>query len=157
IREVAYNAEIINSNINIYSTPAWTEGNKLIAYASNYINKELVATKEMVTNGGVYVLIEYNGEELGWINRNGITGRYHTIQKTRYLAYNAEIKNTNIYIYDGPAWTRGNRLTVKSSDLVGENLTITQEVVTEEATYAKRTVSGQALGWINTGGLSVNY
>lgn len=155
--EVAYNAEITNSNINIYSTPAWTEGNKLTAYASDYIGEELVATKEIVTSGGVYVLIEYNGEELGWINRNGITGKYDTIQNTRDVAYNAKITNTNINIYDRPAWTRGNRLTVRSSDLVEEELTVTQEVVTEEATYAKIALEGQALGWINVGGISINY
>lgn len=156
-KTVAYKAIIKGDGNNMYSQPAWSNGNELVKISRDFAGQEAVITSEIQTELGYYAYVNVNGVALGWINFAGITPRYSTILKKDIVAYNATIKGDGNNIYSQPAWSANSFLVARASNYGGQNIVVTSEIQTELGTYALVKIGSQQIGWINKVGLSPLY
>lgn len=155
--KVAYRGRVLSNGQNFYSQPAWTKGNIFEGLSSKYSSALVTVIEEISTDNGTYLLVNLNGNILGWINSAGITPIYDDVLRNPVVAYNAEIVNSSQNIYSRPAWTLGNKFLASSKDYVGKKLKVIEEIQTSRGIYSKLSIDGKVLGWINKAGLNILY
>lgn len=156
-RSVSYNASIKGNGHNIYSSPAWTKGNRKVANTSDYRGKEFTVYSEKLTNKSTYVQVRVDGKIIGWVDKKGLQPLYKTVKETRSTAYEAIIKGNGHNIFSTPAWTEGNYKTANASQYANENVVIYSEKVTEDGVFAQVKAGNKTIGWINTQGITPKY
>jgi uncharacterized protein YvpB/DNA-directed RNA polymerase subunit H (RpoH/RPB5) len=94
----------LNENMRVVTKRNWTiwekpyvTGVKQKNNSTSYLNKNVVVKKEAVTNYGTYVLIVYQGKELGWINKDGLS------TTNKYILDSAYYSQTTIGAWSGCA------------------------------------------------------
>lgn len=155
--DVAYHASITSSYYNVYSEPAWVSNGYLVANASTYLNQSIIVWKEMFTSEGTFVYISINGEEIGWINKNGIRTNFNSINQTNIVSYRAKISQETYNIYKTPAWSTNGKFVDFASRYLNQTIHITQEKVTSDGTFVLVRINGKELGWMNKKGISPQY
>lgn len=94
----------LNENMRVVTKSNWTiwdkpyvTGAKQKNNSTSYLNKNVVVKKEAVTNYGTYILIVYQGKELGWINKDGLSST------NKYILDSAYYSQTTIGAWSGCA------------------------------------------------------
>ncbi|OTN76975.1 hypothetical protein A5886_002054 [Enterococcus sp. 8G7_MSG3316] len=94
----------LNENMQVVSKRNWTiwdkpyvTGAKQKLNSTSYLNKNVVLKKEAVTNYGTYILISYQGKDLGWINKDGLSST------NKYILDSAYYSQTTIGAWSGCA------------------------------------------------------
>lgn len=154
-KAVSYNATIKGNGHNIFSNPAWSEGNRRLASSKDFAGKDLVITAERVTENGTFARVNIEGNT-GWINVRGLNGNYDEIISTNSVSYGAVIRGNGHNIFSTPAWTEGNERLLWSTDYRNQEVSVTSEITTQRGTYAQIKV-GNVTGWIHVSGLTRTF
>ena len=64
-----YKARIVRNGDSISTKPWGTEGYVVKAYSQSYLGAEVTVKKEATTRRSTYVLVAFNGKDLGWIDK----------------------------------------------------------------------------------------
>src|SRR5699024_7910447 len=162
-KTVAYDAKInSNGRYQIFNRPAYTKGNYQVANISEFIGKHTIIRSEVTTDyygETTWVLLEVDGQQVGWVNSNAITPAYDTIKTERIIA-NEGIINTNgrYQIFNRPAYTEGNYKVSDSLNLLGEKVVVRKEIHTRDnRTWFLIEVNGREIGWINKNAITLQY
>ncbi|MGP6146568.1 GW dipeptide domain-containing protein [Jeotgalibaca sp. A122] len=148
---INYEATIVNP-WSINTQPWGTIGSYPSAKGVEYLGKNVSIIAEKVTPKATYALISYKGNELGWIDTTGL--KPLEVLSAETINYSAQIVHpwsiTNV-----PWGTRGYYHTANANDYKGLELKVTEEKITEKATYAYLSHNGNGLGWIDKGALKI--
>ncbi|WP_034549690.1 GW dipeptide domain-containing protein [Carnobacterium funditum] len=150
ITDTSHYRKIIRKTDSISTVPWGTEGYKVLAISSNYLNKQVKVVKEAKTRRATWSLITLNGKELGWIDKSGLTDQ-DMILSEKIMSYKAKINRKTDTINTKPYGTSGYTMISTSANYYGKEVNITKEAVTNRATWSY--ISG--LGWIDKAGLDV--
>lgn len=142
---------VITKPWSINTLPWGVEGYSTVeTYAQRGTGYSVI--KEAKTARSTYVLLEKNSKEIGWIDITGVE-KATEIKSSKNITYVAKVihpwsVNTN------PYGTAGAKRVMSAKEIIGENVTISEEKVTETDTYAYISSGNKELGWINKTGLA---
>lgn len=154
------NSRTVNYNVNIVkpwsinSLPWGVEGFKTVQSARDLINQELRVIRESSTQRSLYLLLEKDGQTLGWIDSTGVDNVLK-VSSNRQVNYSAKIVQP-WSINTQPWGTAGAQPVNNYSQFLGKRVTITEEKTTQRGTYALVNYEGKEIGWIDKTGLSIN-
>ncbi|MDN6626707.1 MAG: GW dipeptide domain-containing protein, partial [Pisciglobus halotolerans] len=151
-KDINYSAVIVRGTDSINTKPYGTEGYKTVARSKAYLNKGVKVTKEAVTDRATWALISIGRKELGWIDKAALDIEKIDSQKT--VDYSRFIKRGTDNITSKPYGTEGYAVLSRSSQYLGEKVSVTKEATTKRATWALISINGKELGWIDKAGLS---
>ena len=150
ITDTSHYRKIIRKTDSISTVPWGTEGYKVSAISSDYLNKQVKVVKEAKTRRATWSLITLNGKELGWIDKKGLLNQ-DIILSEKIINYKAKINRKTDTINTKPYGTSGYSMISTSANYYAKEVNITKEAVTDRATWSY--ISG--LGWIDKAGLDV--
>ncbi|MCI3027597.1 GW dipeptide domain-containing protein, partial [Desemzia sp. C1] len=150
-----YNAYINGVTDGIYTAPKGTKNSSVVASSAEYFNKDVVATQESRTkNGSTWIMLYLNGEQLGWIEENGLS-IYDEISSSKVTNYKALISRSGDTLNTSPWGTKGYQTVDRSDNYIGKEVSVLKEAVTRRATWALiRLPNGKQL-WIDKAALDV--
>lgn len=151
-RSVHYDAIVSQGRHDVYSAPGFIADNEILSKSSNYLNKKVQILKEVETKRATWTQISVDGKLL-WMNKIGLSLQYDTITSTNAVSYYATVLHDRHDIYTVPGYTKGNELVGKSAAYLNQDVKVTQEKVTNRATWAQIESEGQVIGWMNKVGL----
>lgn len=67
-----YKARIVRTGDSINTLPWGTEGYKKVTMSDNYFGAEVTVLRESTTRRATWLLIAYNGKQLGWIDKASV-------------------------------------------------------------------------------------
>ncbi len=104
----------------------------------------------MIRELGSYVLITYNGSELGWVDKKALefSTEVSDVPSSVPVSYKAGISKSGYSIDTMPWGTLGYRTIGDSSDYIGQSIEVVKEA--KDGTYSLISLNGQLLGWIDS-------
>ncbi|MGX7025110.1 GW dipeptide domain-containing protein [Vagococcus hydrophili] len=155
-----YEQRVYKKNWDIWDQP-YVSGAESIANSSTYYEKNVTVTRESVSNGTKYVLIETKNGVIGWINKNAVDA-----VDPLYTKEGALVPNTYKFITkdDWSIWNEpyqsGSKVVKNTTEYLNEKVLITRRAKNSSGTYVKiwvyRDGGYQYKGWLNESGLSNN-
>ena len=145
--ETSYNAIISKTGFSIDTKPWGTNGYHTRNHTTDYLGREVKVVKE--TNNRSYVLISYDGELLGWVDKKALsTFEVVTdVVSTQAVSYNAVIGSASYSIDTMPWGTVGYQTIAKTNDYVGAEAKVIRK--TNNGNYILISVNGKLLGWVD--------
>lgn len=160
-KTVAYNARMVtDGRYQIFSQPAYTENNQKVADSSSYQGDRMVVREERVLNNNTtWILLERNGEEIGWMNKNAIESEFVSVSSEKTVAYNASVNTDGRFqIFSQPAYTANSYQVADSRDYLSGNVIVRKErTLRNGAVWALIERGGKEIGWINKSAILANY
>jgi len=152
---VNYGAKIVTRTNSIDSLPYGLEGFKNIASSNNYFGKRIVASSEITTRRGTFVLISLYGKELGWIDSRAL--EQEAILSEKNINYAAKIIGNNNTIDTLPYGIEGFRTIGRTTNSVYRNkkVTVSKEITTQRGTFALISINGKEIGWLDRNALDI--
>lgn len=149
-RDVNYSATI-HQPWSINTQPWGVNGYEYVSSGSEYMGQQVEVIQEKDTQRSTYSLIRFNGETIGWIDKDALE-TFYLVQSTTDISYMAEI--THPWSINTQPWgTYGSEEGVVNT-FVGKVVEVIQEKTTERSTYALVVLDGETLGWIDVTGVS---
>lgn len=149
---------IYKSTWSIWSLP-YDERAQLIGKTDKLYEKVIRAVRKATTQNGVYLLIEYNGETIGWINENG-TGKENMLDSNIGESYSLFGVYQTKYawsIWSKPFVKGGKNQFVKYSNAyAGEKVDLIRRARTNNGIYVLFKFDGKEIGWINETAINSN-
>ncbi|WP_208558882.1 GW dipeptide domain-containing protein [Marinilactibacillus kalidii] len=146
---------IVRGNHSIDSLPWGDKGYKTIGSTSQYLNKRVDIMAE--SNNRAYVLISYNGKQVGWIDKRALS--------INASSYPAVIINSGYTIDTLPWGTPGSQRVSSSNNYISKTVKVVSEA--NNGAYLLVVENGRELGWVDyramaraedmLGSLPVNY
>lgn len=154
-RAVSYGAKVISKNNSIDTQPYGLAGFEKISTSDAIFDKRVLASKEITTRRGTFVLVSLYGKSLGWIDARAL--EQEQVQVSRPTHYAAKIIGTNNTIDSQPYGISGFKTIARTTDASYFNKTaiINEEVETQRGIFAKVYVNGKMVGWVDKSALSV--
>lgn len=152
---VHYDAVITQSRHDVYTLPGYTEGNVRITKSATYFNQKVKLLQTIKTNRATWVQFSINGVTIGWMNIIGIDIKYDSFKDVKKVYYDATVEQGRHDVYTLPGYTKGNEITTKSSTYLNQTVQITEEKVSDRATWVLITQNGKMIGWMNKKGVKV--
>ncbi|EAF1190940.1 hypothetical protein FH008_04460 [Listeria monocytogenes] len=161
-KEVNYQAKVVRTTDGIYDFgPQNTPGVKRIGTSSQYENQSFIVSEEVVTDNEVtwVVLRDFDGHEIGWMNKNGIEKSFDYREITSESDVNYKVEITRLgdgIISKGPHHTPGADRVAFSDEYINKKFNVTNEMVTDNKVTWLLLVddTGKQLGWIDKAGTS---
>lgn len=157
-----YEQKIYKKNWNIWDQP-YVSGAEAVANSTDYYEKIVTVTRELIVNGVEYVYIgEKVNKELkpiGWINKNGIGSVDPLFSKEGILVPNTYkfITKNNWNIWNEP-YQENSKVVKNTKEYLNEKVLFTRRAKTSSGTYVKvwafRDGGYKYVGWLNESGLS---
>ncbi|MFL2100822.1 GW dipeptide domain-containing protein [Desemzia sp. FAM 23989] len=145
--DTLYNAVISKTGFSVDTKPWGTSGYHTLSSTSDYLGRTIQVVKE--TNNKNYVLISYDGELLGWVDKKSLrTFEVVTnVASTQAVSYNATIGSTSYSIDTMPWGTAGYQTIAKTNDYVGAEVKVIRK--TNNGNYVLISINGELLGWVD--------
>ncbi|MEC6747668.1 GW dipeptide domain-containing protein [Marinilactibacillus sp. XAAS-LB27] len=128
---------IVRGNHSIDSLPWGDNGYKTIGSTAEYLNKRVDIMAE--SNNRAYVLIAYNGKQVGWIDKRALS--------INAPSYPSVIINSGFSIDTLPWGTPGSQRVSSTSNYVSKNVKIVSE--SNNGAYLLVVENGRELGWVD--------
>lgn len=151
-KNTSYAARIRDYSFDIYTLPEELINAKKVANATSHKNSNFVITKEAETLNGKYSYLTLYGKDIGWIKTNALEPEV-TIS-TKNVTYGAQIVAKNNTVDTLPYGLNGFKTLHRTSEFLGNNIVVTQEMVTRRGTFAYVYRYGKELGWVDINALS---
>lgn len=143
-RQVNYPVTVL-SGYSVDTLPWGTAGYQRITYTNDYRGQEATAVRE--TNNGHYILLEQNGNLLGWVDHRAIQRTLvpENVSNSYAVDYDATIVNGSYSIDTLPWGTVGYQRIDWSGNMLNTQIRVTHEF----GAYALIELNGSALGWVD--------
>ncbi|WP_223156021.1 GW dipeptide domain-containing protein [Desemzia incerta] len=145
--DTSYNAVVSKTGFSIDTKPWGTNGYHTRNHTTDYLGREVKVVKE--TNNRNYVLISYDGELLGWVDKKALSTFevVTNVASTQVVSYNA-VLNSGSYSIDTMPWgTVGYQTIAKTNDYIGTEVKVIRK--TNNGNYILISANGKLLGWVD--------
>lgn len=150
-RTINYEAKLTKP-WSINTQPWGTKGFEPTVNSADYVDESVTVTEEKVTPKATYSLISLGSQQLGWVDKGAL--EVLEVQTTKDINYAGILVNP--WALTNVPWGTANYYNVyDSNEYLGKEVTVSQEKVTQKATYAYITSNGTPLGWIDKTALDV--
>ncbi|WP_373472212.1 GW dipeptide domain-containing protein [Carnobacterium alterfunditum] len=142
---ISYTGIVSKAAYSIDTKPWGTAGYQTIGKTTDYVGTPVKVVKGM----GAYVLIEANGQPIGWVDRKAV--QMYTvdtaISSSKIVSYNAVIAKSAYSVDTKPWGTTGYQTVTKTNNFVGSSVKVIRE--TTNGNYALISLNGVTLGWVD--------
>lgn len=147
---VNFEVTITGTGYSIDTLPWGTDGYQRIDSTTKYAGQDAIAIRQ--TNNGNYLLIELDGELLGWVDHRAIDFSYEVgvVNNSFAVDYPTTIVNGGYSIDTLPWGTSGYQRIDMSQNYTGSQVRVTHEY----GAYALIELNGTPLGWIDRAALN---
>lgn len=145
--KTSFVARVKRGTDNIGTTPYGTKGYKYINKSSKYLNKQVMASQEIVTTRSTYVLISLNNKEIGWVDKEALD--IEKVLEEKNVNYSRYISRGTDNITTKPYGVEGFGIKSKSSSYLGKKVTAMKEAITRRATYVLIRSGSKEIGWVD--------
>lgn len=150
-RAIHYPVVVQHTGYSIDTLPWGMSGFRYITRSNEFIGENAWVRRE--TNNGNYVLLEINGQQIGWVDKNAVT-RVDHVQDTSnslYVNYSSRIVGNGYSIDTLPWGSNGYQTIASTTHFNGVNVNIVRE--SSNGNYALAEYRGELLGWIDKNAL----
>jgi len=144
---VRYAARVVTKNHSIDTLPYGIEGFSKLGTAADFYNKSIIVTQEKVTPRGTFVFIQYQGKDIGWIDKKALN--VEKVKNTVNVNYRSTIVKSGYSIDTLPYGIEGFRNVSTSNSYLNKSVTVIQEKTTDRGTFALISIDSLNLGWID--------
>lgn len=142
---ISYIGIVSKAAYSIDTKPWGSAGYQTIGKTTDYVGTPVKVVKGM----GAYVLIETNGQPIGWVDRKAV--QMYTvdtaISSSKIVSYNAVIAKSAYSVDTKPWGTTGYQTVTKTNNFVGSSVKVIRE--TTNGNYALISLNGVTLGWVD--------
>ncbi|MGY0401647.1 GW dipeptide domain-containing protein [Carnobacterium jeotgali] len=142
---VSFTGIVSKSAFSIDTKPWGTSGYQTVGKTTDYVGTPIKVTKQK----GSYVLIEANGQSLGWVDRKAI--QLYTVDtaipSSKTVSYSAVVAKSAFSIDTKPWGTKGYQTVAKTNNFIGEKVNVIKE--TGNGKYVLISLDGVTLGWVD--------
>lgn len=144
-KSVSFTGMVSKSAFSIDTKPWGTSGYQTVGKTTDYVGTPVKVTKQK----GSYVLIETNGQSLGWLDRKAI--QLYTVDaaipSSKNVSYSAVVAKSAYSIDTKPWGTKGYQTITKTNNFVGKTIKVTKE--TKNGKYVLISLDGVTMGWVD--------
>ncbi|AEB30214.1 autolysin [Carnobacterium sp. 17-4] len=142
---VSFTGIVSKSAFSIDTKPWGTSGYQTVGKTTDYVGTPVKVTKQK----GSYVLIETNGQSLGWVDRKAI--QLYTVDaaipSSKNVSYSAVVAKSAFSIDTKPWGTKGYQTVAKTNNFIGKKVDVMKE--TGNGKYVLISLDGVTLGWVD--------
>ena len=141
----SYGVVITKTGFTIDTLPWGYSGFQKITRTNHYIGSEATVRRE--TTNGKYLLLEVDGNILGWVDNRSVdrVNEVKHVPSSLRVDYNATITNSGFSIDTLPWGTRGFQRIATTSQYLGTQVKITHH----SGSYVLAEINGTPLGWMD--------
>lgn len=142
---VSYTGIVLKNAYSIDTKPWGTTGYQTIGKTTDYVGNPVKVTQQK----GSYVLIEVNGQSLGWVDRKAI--QMYTVDVaiplSKDVSYSAVVAKSAFSIDTKPWGNKGYQTVAKTNNFIGKKVNVIKE--TGNGKYVLISLDGVTLGWVD--------
>lgn len=143
----------ITKGWSINSQPWGVEGFKTVQSATPLIGQEFDVIREATTRRSMYMLLQKNGQTIGWIDSTGVENSLRVLS-TKNVNYSGVLVKP-WSINTEPWGTKGSQAVPNYSQYLGKRVEVIQEKTTQRGTYALIRDQGRVIGWVDKSALEI--
>lgn len=142
---VSFTGIVSKSAFSIDTKPWGTSGYQTVGKTTDYVGTPVKVTKQK----GSYVLIEANGQSLGWVDRKAI--QMYTVDvaipSSKDVSYSTVVAKSAFSIDTKPWGNKGYQTVAKTNNFIGKKVNVIKE--TGNGKYVLISLDGVTLGWVD--------